>query len=115
MRKNALRYVSAWALAGGLAGGGLVLVTATAASAHFTCADGTTTTVDDPAIACTGHGGIQGAGGPATTAAPDHDHDAEPPTTAKAAPATRTPTTKAAVKGATVTAPPVKASPAYTG
>jgi hypothetical protein len=98
--------------ASGIAAGALLLATASPASAHFTCKDGTTTTVDDPAIACEGHGG------PATGAAPtteaegaDHDHAApEAPPTTKAA----TATTKAATTATTKPAA-VAAKPAYTG
>jgi hypothetical protein len=97
-------------VAGGLASGGLLLVTTTSASAHFTCNDGSTTEIDDAAVACTGHGGIahEGVGGP-TTEAPDHDHDAsEAPATTRAK---ATPTTRKA----TATPSTLKASPRYTG
>jgi hypothetical protein len=123
VRKRVLRVVSAAAAVGGLGAGALVLSTATAASAHFTCNDGTTTTIDDPAVACVGHDGIahEGAGGGPTTEAPDHDHDAgpaptmAPPTTGRqAAPTTRKATTPTTAKPSTSPAA-VAASPRFTG
>jgi hypothetical protein len=103
VRIQALRYVSRIALAGGVTAGALVLVTSTAASAHFTCNDGSTTEIDDPAVACVNNGGVAHEGISPTTA--EHDHDAETPTTKKAT----TPTTKAKSSSA------VKATPSFTG
>jgi hypothetical protein len=107
------RLSKSWitAVAGGVAAVGFVIVTANPAMAHFTCADGSTTTVDDPAVACAGHGCPAGSSAP-TTEAPGHDHDAAP-TTAKPSATTRpaTPTTRKP------TTPPtaVTAKPAFTG
>jgi hypothetical protein len=89
-------------LAGGISAAALVAVTATAASAHFTCNDGTTTEIDDPAVACAGHNGIAAPAAPTTMAA-DHDHAPEAPATTRRRAAT--PTTR----------PAVKATPSYTG
>jgi hypothetical protein len=112
VRKRALRFVSTCAVAGGLASGGLLLATTTAASAHFTCNDGSTTPIDDPAVACVGHDGIahEGIGGGPTTEAPDHDHDAPVTTARRPAPTTRsaTPSTKKAPAS-------VKVTPKFTG
>jgi hypothetical protein len=116
MRKQAVRYVTACAMAGGMAAGALVLTTATSASAHFTCADGTTTTVDDPAVACIDHNGIAGGATPTTAEPADHDHagGAEEETPA---PTEATPTTKKATTPTTAKAAPsaVKAAPTFTG
>jgi hypothetical protein len=116
VRKLALRYASVLALAGGLAGAASV-TTATSASAHLTCPDGTVATGDDPATACAGH---EGPAPTTPTTAVDHDHEGEggneggAPTTTRAP---STPTTKATT--ATTRAPgapgAVKAVPSFTG
>jgi hypothetical protein len=136
VRTSILRYASICGIAGGLAGGALVVVTSTAASAHYTCADGTTTVEDDPAVACVGHGGVKGAGAPTATPAPpagaEHDDEDDHGAPAAGSPATPAPTTAApgraaptttvAVRAGTATNPAsatapaaVTATPRYTG
>ena len=119
MRNQRVRNSLIGVGASGIAACALVLATASPAMAHFTCADGTTTTVDDPAIACQGHGGVPTGATPTTEAeGADHGHGATeaPPTTQAATATTKgaTATTKAATTPTTKPAA-VAAKPAYTG
>src|SRR5690349_4299513 len=82
MRVQRMKYVYGGAAAAMVGAAALVFGSATAASAHFMCNDGSTTEVDDASVACQGHGGIMNMpSSPPTTMAsmPGMDHGA--PTT----------------------------------